>query len=66
MKTNPNKEVLKTIIQSGVKHFDVASIEEIKAIKQLDPNLHCSYMHTVKVEKILKEHILIMQLKISH
>ena len=24
VKTNPNKEVLKTIIQSGVKHFDVA------------------------------------------
>ena len=48
VKTNPNKEVLKTIIQSGIKHFDVASIEEIKAIKQLDTNLHCSYMHTVK------------------
>ena len=48
VKTNPNKEVLKTIIKSGIKHFDVASIEEIKTIKQLDPNLHCSYMHTVK------------------
>ena len=48
VKTNPHKEVLKTIIQSGIKHFDVASIEEIKAIKKLDSNLHCSYMHTVK------------------
>ena len=34
VKTNPNKEVLKTIIKSGIKHFDVASIEEIKTIKQ--------------------------------
>ena len=35
VKTNPNKEVLKTIIQSGIKKFDVASIEEIKTIKQI-------------------------------
>ena len=55
VKTNPNKEVLKTIIQSGIKQFDVASIEEIKTIKQLDPNLHCSYMHTVKSRENIKE-----------
>ena len=55
VKTNPNKEVLKTIIQSGVKQFDVASIEEIKTIKQLNPNLDCSYMHTVKSRENIKE-----------
>ena len=55
VKTNPNKEVLKTIIQSGIKQFDVASVEEIKSIKELDPNLHCSYMHTVKSRKNINE-----------
>jgi len=55
VKTNPNKEVLKTIINSGIKQFDVASVEEIKAIKQLDQNLHCSYMHTVKSRENIKE-----------
>ncbi len=55
VKTNPNKEVLKTIIQSGIKHFDVASVEEILTIKQIDPNLHCSYMHTVKSRDNIKE-----------
>ena len=55
VKTNPNKEVLKTIIQSGIKYFDVASIEEIRVIKQLDPNLHCSYMHTIKSRENIKE-----------
>ena len=55
VKTNPNKEVLKTIIQSGIKHFDVASVEEIKTIKQIDPNLHCSYMHTVKSRENIEE-----------
>ena len=55
VKTNPNKEVLKTIIRSGIKHFDVASVEEIKTIKQLNPNLHCSYMHTVKSRESISE-----------
>ncbi len=55
VKTNPNKEVLKTIIQSGIKKFDVASVEEIQTIKKIDPNLHCSYMHTVKSRENIKE-----------
>ena len=55
VKTNPNKEVLKTIIQSGVRQFDVASVEEIKTIKKIDPNLSCSYMHTVKSRENIKE-----------
>ena len=55
VKTNPNKEVLKTIIQSGIKQFDVASVEEIKAIKQLNSKLSCSYMHTVKSRENIKE-----------
>ena len=55
LKTNPNKEVLKTIIQSGIKKFDVASVEEIKTVKQINPNLNCSYMHTVKSRESIKE-----------
>tara|TARA_B100000686_G_scaffold67623_1_gene73059 strand:- start:800 stop:1978 length:1179 start_codon:yes stop_codon:yes gene_type:complete len=55
VKTNPHKEVLKTIIQSGIKQFDVASVEEIKKIKQIDANLSCSYMHTVKSRENIRE-----------
>ena len=55
VKTNPHKEVLKTIIQSGIKQFDVASVDEIKTIKELNPDLHCSYMHTVKSRENIKE-----------
>ena len=55
VKTNPNKEVLKTIIKSGIKQFDVASVEEIKTIKDLDQNLQCSYMHTVKSRESIKK-----------
>ena len=36
VKTNPHPEVLKTIIQSGIKSFDVASIKEIETINLLN------------------------------
>ena len=36
VKTNPNPIVLKTIIDSGIENFDVASINEIKTIRNLN------------------------------
>ena len=35
VKTNPNPLVLKTIVESGIDNFDVASINEIKTIKNI-------------------------------
>ena len=55
VKTNPHPEVLKTIVESGIKNFDVASIKEIEDIKRISPNAKCSYMHTVKSRESIKE-----------
>ena len=55
VKTNPHPEVLKTIVESGIENFDVASIQEIKAIRAINPNAKCSYMHTVKSRENIKE-----------
>ena len=55
VKTNPHPEVLKTITQSGINNFDVASIEEIKTIKKINPKSNCFYMHTVKSRDSIKE-----------
>jgi len=55
VKTNPHPEVIKTIIQSGIKNFDVASIQEIIDIRKINPNIKCSYMHTVKSRENIKE-----------
>ena len=55
VKTNPHPIVLKTIIESGIENFDVASIKEIEAIRKLKPNAKCSYMHTVKSRESIKE-----------
>ena len=35
VKTNPHEEVIKTLIKSGIDQFDVASIEEIKAVTKI-------------------------------
>ena len=55
VKTNPHPQVIKTIIDSGIKNFDVASINEIKAIREIDKSVKCSYMHTVKSRESIKE-----------
>ena len=55
VKTNPHEEVIKTLIKSGIDQFDVASIEEIKAIRKFSQTAKCSYMHTVKSRESIKE-----------
>ena len=55
VKTNPNPDVLKTILESGINNFDIASIKEIEAIKKINPNAICSYMHTVKSRESINE-----------
>ncbi len=55
VKTNPHPLVLKTLLDSGIKHYDVASIKEIETIKNLNPEVECSYMHTVKSREDIKE-----------
>ncbi len=48
VKTNPHSFVLKTLFESGIDNFDVASIREIESIKKISPNAKCSFMHSVK------------------
>ena len=55
VKTNPHPEVIKTLIKSGINQFDVASIEEIKAVRKFSLTVKCSYMHTVKSRESISE-----------
>ena len=48
VKTNPHPIIIKSLIDSGINQFDVASIEEIKQIRNFTNTAKCSYMHTVK------------------
>ena len=55
VKTNPHPVIIDEIIESGIKQFDVASIDEIKTIRNFSPYAKCSYMHTVKNAESIKE-----------
>ena len=55
VKTNPHHFVVKTLIESGIKNFDVASIKEIEMIKKINKDLECSYMHTVKSRESISD-----------
>ena len=55
VKTNSHPEVLRTIVESGIENFDVASIKEIEDIRRVSPKAKCSYMHTVKSRESIKE-----------
>ena len=55
VKTNPNSEVIKTLIKSGIEQFDVASIEEIKSVRKFSDSAKCSFMHTVKSRESISE-----------
>ena len=55
VKTNPHPLVLKSIVESGINDFDIASIKEVEAIRSVSPDAKCSYMHTVKSKESISE-----------
>ena len=55
MKANPHPIVLNTVIESGIKNIDVASIKEIETIKKINASVKCSYMNAVKSRESIRE-----------
>ena len=51
VKTNPNEQVIKQIILSGIEDFDVASLNEIKLIKKIKDKANLYFMHTIKTRE---------------
>ncbi len=54
VKTNPDRTVLDALIRGGVSAFDVASLGEIQAIKQLMPSAELHFMHPVKTPEDIR------------
>ena len=55
VKTNPHPFIIKTLFESGINNFDVASIKEIETIKKINKDAKCSFMHSVKSRENIKE-----------
>ena len=54
VKTNMDPLILKTIKAAGINSFDVASLEEIKLVRNLFPDSKLFFMNPVKAESAIK------------
>lgn len=55
VKANPSPELIEVLWANGVTHFDVASIAEVRRVRELLPNATLCYMHPVKpIEAIVE------------
>jgi ornithine decarboxylase len=55
VKANPSPDLLQILWDSGVTHYDVASIGEVRLVAQTLPRAVLCFMHPVKAEEAIAE-----------
>jgi ornithine decarboxylase len=55
VKANPSPELLQILWDSGVTHYDVASIAEVRLVRETLPQAAICFMHPVKAEEVIAE-----------
>ncbi|HEY8602910.1 alanine racemase [Tsuneonella suprasediminis] len=55
VKANPSPELLRVLWANGISHFDVASIAEVRLVRQTLPDATLCFMHPVKTAKAIAE-----------
>ena len=55
VKANPSPELLQILWESGVTHYDVASLGEVRLVAQTLPEATLCFMHPVKAEEAIAE-----------
>jgi ornithine decarboxylase len=55
VKANPSPELLRILWESGVTHYDVASIAEVRLVAETLPEAVQCFMHPVKAEEAIAE-----------
>ncbi|MBL8645606.1 MAG: type III PLP-dependent enzyme, partial [Sphingosinicella sp.] len=55
VKANPSPEIIKTLWDGGITHFDVASINEVRLVRSLLPEATLCFMHPVKSPEAITE-----------
>jgi ornithine decarboxylase len=55
VKANPSPELLEILWDSGVTHYDVASIGEVRLVAETLPEAVLCFMHPVKAEEAIAE-----------
>src|SRR4029434_7030679 len=55
VKANPSPELLQILWESGVTHYDVASLGEVRLVAGALPKATLCFMHPVKAEEAIAE-----------
>jgi ornithine decarboxylase len=55
VKANPSPELMQVLFDSGVTHYDVASIAEVRLTRQTLPEATLCFMHPVKTAAAIRE-----------
>ena len=55
VKANPSPELITLLWDSGITHFDVASLAEVKLVRENAPDATLCFMHPVKAEEAIRE-----------
>ena len=55
VKANPSPELIRILWESGITHFDVASIGEVRMVARTVPEAVLCFMHPVKAEEAIAE-----------
>jgi len=55
VKANPSPELIKLLWESGITHFDVASIAEVRLVAEVAPQATLCFMHPVKAEEAIRD-----------
>src|SRR5678815_5458299 len=55
VKANPSPDLLQILWESGVTHYDVASIGEVRLVHETLPEAVLGFMHPVKAEEAIAE-----------
>ncbi len=55
VKANPSPALLRTLWDSGITHYDVASIAEVRLVAETLPEAKLCFMHPVKAEEAIAE-----------
>lgn len=55
VKCNPDAKVLRILARAGVKHYDVASLQEVKLVAETLPGAKLYFMHPVKSRHAIRD-----------
>ncbi len=55
VKANPSPDLLKVLWDSGITHYDVASIAEVRLVRSVLPEAVLCFMHPVKTARAIAE-----------